>query len=120
MKTKPFIAALLVLSFAIAAGCATAEAVRHQYIMRGQILDVTDGEAYLCIGSADGAQVGQELTVYRFTRAAPTLLKGGSPAFQREPTGTVRITEIVNEHFARARVLTGRAEVNSVVELRRG
>ena len=117
MKSTPVSTAWLVLWLAIATGCASLDTLRHEYIMRGQILDVTDGQAYLCIGSAHGAQVGQELTVYRFTRVATPIPVKGNPPFKKEPTGTVRITEIVNEHFARAQVLTGKAEVNSVVEL---
>ena len=38
--------------------CATIEKAGHKYIMRGQVLEVSDNIAYLCIGSKDGAQIG--------------------------------------------------------------
>jgi hypothetical protein len=56
--------------------------------------------------------VGQELDVYkviRVTRARPT--------FRPEHTGKVKITEIMDEHFARATVISGKAEKNDIVEL---
>lgn len=94
--------------------CATLETARHKYIMRGQILDVTADGVYLCIGSADGAEVGQELKVYRIVRVPPIKT---IPNYRREETGTVKITEIVDEHFAKAKILTGEARENYIVEL---
>ncbi|MEI6412675.1 MAG: hypothetical protein WCP34_00245 [Pseudomonadota bacterium] len=111
MKTKFFAGTLLATSLVMATGCAS---VVHQAAMRGQILDVTDGETYLCIGSHDGAQVGQELTVQRFTRISGVK---GSWNFRKDATGIVKITEIVDEHFAKAKILTGKVGVNDIVEL---
>ncbi len=81
-------------------------------IMKGSIIETSDSEVYLCIGSKDGASVGQELDVYkivRVTRARPT--------FRREHTGKVKITEIIDEHFAKATVISGKAEKDDIVEL---
>ncbi len=89
--------------------CAT---VYHGYLMKGSIVEASNSEAYLCIGSKDGAAVGQELDVYkviRVTRARPT--------FRREYTGKVKITEIIDEHFAKATVISGKVEKNDIVEL---
>ncbi len=89
--------------------CAT---VYHGYLMKGSIVDASDSEVYLCIGSKDGAAVGQELNVYkiiRVTRARPT--------FRREYAGKVKITEIIDEHFAKATVISGKAEKDDIVEL---
>jgi len=84
----------------------------HGYLMKGSIVEASDSEVYLCIGSKDGATVGQELDVYkiiRVTRARPT--------FRREYAGKVKITEIIDEHFAKATVIAGKAEKNDIVEL---
>jgi hypothetical protein len=89
--------------------CAT---VYHRFLMKGSIIETSDSEVYLCIGSKDGASVGQELDVYkvvRVTRARPT--------FRREHTGKVKITEIIDEHFAKATVISGKVEKNDIVEL---
>ncbi len=102
---------LILATFAIFLmfSCAT---VYHGYIMRGSIIEASDSEVYLCIGSKDGATVGQELDVYkliRVTRARPT--------FRREFTGKVKITEIIDEHFAKAAVISGKAARDDIVEL---
>jgi hypothetical protein len=85
----------------------------HQgFLMKGSIIEASNSDVYLCIGSKDGATVGQELDVYKViavTRARPT--------FRREHTGKVRITEIIDEHFAKATVISGKAEKDDIVEL---
>ena len=105
------VAPLILPSFVIFLmfSCAT---VYHGFIMKGSIIEASDSDVYLCIGSKDGASVGQELDVYKIleTRPQPTL-------FGREYTGKVRITEIIDEHFAKAKVISGRAEKNDIVEL---
>ena len=80
--------------------------------MKGSIIETSDSEVYLCIGSRDGASVGQELDVYRIPETKPEALH-----FRRVQTGKVRITEIIDEHFAKAKVISGRAEKNDIVEL---
>ncbi len=91
------------------------ETAYHGYVMRGSIVDVVDSEAYLCIGSADGARVGQELNVHRI-RQSSTNPK--MPSFQRIDVGKVKITAIVDEHFAKALVVSGNVEKNDIVELK--
>ncbi len=87
-------------------------AVYHRYFMSGSIVETSDSDVYLCIGSKDGASVGQELDVYKLIRIASP-----RPTFKRELTGKVKITEIIDEHFANATVTSGKAEKNDIVEL---
>ena len=89
--------------------CAT---VYHGFIMKGSIIEASDSDVYLCIGSKDGASVGQELDVYKILETRPQ-----ATFFRREHTGKVRITEIIDEHFAKAKVISGKAEKNDIVEL---
>lgn len=114
MKTRFIFITLSILWVFIITSCATLETARHKYIMRGQILEATADGVYLCIGSADGAEVGQEFKVYRFVRVPPIK---SIPNYKREETGTVKITEIIDEHFAKAKILTGEARENYIVEL---
>ncbi len=84
----------------------------HKYVMKGSILEASADNVYLCVGTKDGAKVDQELDVYRFTRVATA-----RPTFQRVLVGKVKITEIVDEHMANAKVISGTAEKGDVVEL---
>ncbi|MBI5593574.1 MAG: hypothetical protein HY881_24240 [Deltaproteobacteria bacterium] len=115
MKSNFMIMSLTIIALSIITSCASVETARHEYIMRGQVLESTRDGIYLCIGSADGAEVGQEFKVYKFERMQD--LKPMQPNYKREETGTVKITEIVDEHYAKAKVLTGEVKVNYLVEL---
>jgi hypothetical protein len=69
MKRKIAFNTLITVLLVIIAGCSTMGSLEHNVMMKGQVLDVTDNSAYLCIGSKDGAEVGQEYAVYKFSRA---------------------------------------------------
>ena len=108
---------LIVVTIAVffATGCST---LRHKYIMRGQILDASNREVYLCIGTEDGASVGQVVDVYKFERDKKSLPLGNKSGFVfvKEKTGTVKIIEVI-DHYAKAVVISGTAKENSIVEL---
>ena len=111
-----FVAAMVMASFASVAP-ANAESLQHSVFMRGQIVDMRDDIATVCIGSADGARIGQVLDV---ARVVPVTIPAKSgPAFRRKDVGHVRIDSIVDTHFARATVIGGEAKVHDIVELRR-
>jgi len=115
MKSNFIIMSLSIVALSIITSCASVETARHNYIMRGQILESTGEGVYLCIGSADGAEVGQEYKVYKFVKMQN--LKTMQPNYKREETGTVIITEIVDEHYAKAKIQTGEAKENYIIEL---
>jgi len=79
-------------------------------------LKLPTGTIYLCVGTSEGAKVGQELTVVRFVKMGNTGPKG-QPVFKKEEVGKVKITEIVDEHMANATIVSGEAKVNDIVEL---
>lgn len=116
MKKRTFLSALLVILFATSMGCATMETARHQYIMRGSVLEVTDGTAYICLGTEQGANVGQEFTVKRYIRTALPP-KGQQPTYKVETVGSVKITK-TESHMANATILSGNIKENDVVELK--
>jgi hypothetical protein len=117
MKSRASISTLAVILLLITAGCASLEPAGHKYIMKGQVLEVTDNVAYLCIGSADGAKVGQEFTAYKFVRVPNPNSKSTLPYYVKKESGKVRIVEIVDEHYARAKVLSGEVMEHYVIEL---
>ncbi len=92
--------------------CAT---VYHGYPMKGSVVDASNSGIVLCIGSEDGASVGQELDVYEVIEQASEPL--AKPNFKRVQTGKVKITEIIDKHFAKATVISGKAEKDDIVEL---
>lgn len=118
MKKSTRIGLLFVTLLIVTAGCATNSPTYHKYIMKGQILEVNDNIAYLCIGSGDGASVGQELVVLKIGRMPPPS-RSSEPRFKRDEVGMVKIIEIIDEHYAKANVLSGEVKTNYVVELRK-
>jgi hypothetical protein len=91
---------------------------RHGYVMRGQILESEARSVVLCVGKRDGAQVGQVLDVVRHVRIG-SRGKSPGPRFRREAVGAVKITSLVDEHYATAEVVKGTPKVNDTVELER-
>ncbi len=82
----------------------------HSVLMRGQVVDSSGKDVYVCIGAQDGARPGQRLRVYRITKQRHT-------SFSRETVGTIRIDSIVDEHFAKGTIVAGTATTNNMVEL---
>ena len=108
-----------VLTLALALTACVPGGVRHGYFMRGQVLSVDGDVVSICIGSRDGAKVGEELGVERITPKALASPKSGGPTFERADIGRVKIVELFDEHYARAKVLAGAPVVHDVVELQR-
>lgn len=117
MKTKSIIYALVLVLLVVSTSFAGS--VYHKYIMRGTVLEATDGKIYLCVGTSDGAKAGQELTVVRFVKTGETPGLKEQPMFKREEVGKVKILEIVDEHMANAKIVSGEAKVNDIVELKK-
>jgi hypothetical protein len=118
MRRKILFNAFLVILLVTMAGCSKMDSARHEVLMKGQILEVTDNSAYLCIGSKDGAEVGDQFVVYKFTRVAnPDSKYAAHPHYEREQVGKIKITEIVDEHMAKANIVAGEVKPNYFVEL---
>ena len=102
-------AVLMVSSYAIA------QTGYHANVMKGSIIEMQDSKIFICIGSRDGAKVGQELDVYNV--GAKPMMYNEPLGFKREHTGKIRIVEILDEHFALATLVFGKAERGYIVEL---
>lgn len=98
-----------------AAADATPVSLAHGLFMRGQIVDVDNATLVVCIGRSDGAEVGQELDVihHRRTSIGPK----GVGRFKRDTIGKIRINAILDEHYAEATLVSGKASQYDTVEL---
>jgi len=115
------IAIEITIASLVVAAAVSAQGIGHTFVMRGQIVDITDGIATICVGHADGATPGQTLNVVRVT-PIPRPSRGTgpiTPSFRRDDIGSIKIESIVDEHFARARVMNGPIAMHDIVELRR-
>lgn len=117
MKIKTKIG-LVIASLAMLAAVPAAAGIGHSWFMRGSIVAEDATGKVVCIGSDDGATVGQVLVAYR---VVPNLgpSKGTGPNFRRERTGHVRIDHVFDAHFAHVSVVDGVPAVHDIVELRR-
>jgi hypothetical protein len=97
-------------------GCTTTEKAYHEYVMRGSILEVNGDEVYLCIGSKHGAQEDQILDVYHYEKIVEHPGRHGTK-WRWEITGKIQITEVVDEHFAWAKVISGEVHEDDIAEL---
>lgn len=118
MVRKTLMVALAGISM-LAAVPAMAQGIGHSLFMRGSIVDTGSNGTVVCIGKADGAEVGQVLEVYRNVPVAGSSYKGTGPAFRRQAVGHVRIDHIYDDHFAHVSVTDGKPTKHDIVELRR-
>ncbi len=112
-KISPKSALSLILATLVILLTVSCSTVYYGLLLKGSIIKASSSEVYLDIGSKHGASVGQELDVYEIIEIKeprPTL-------FQRVLTGKIKITEIVDDHFAKATVISGKAQKNDIVEL---
>ena len=107
-------AAALIIAAAPIATPVAAQGLAHSWIMRGQIVAVTDSQFVICIGRDDGATQGQVLDVVRIV-----VTPGPRGSYRRENVGQIRIDEVFDAHFARASLVSGRADRHDLVELTR-
>jgi hypothetical protein len=103
---------MLLLGTALAAD---SPSIRHTVFMRGHVLEVGPDSLVLCIGRADGAEVGQELSVVRHRPVTAAPKRAGR--FERQPVGKVRVTAIIDEHYAEAAIIEGEVRMHDTVEL---
>lgn len=89
----------------------------HENIMRGQVVGIDNDEVVVCIGSEDGAEMGQELQVYRYVWEGA--VEEGDDDYRVDYVGTLQIKSVVNDHFARAISTKGNVKKHDIVELKK-
>lgn len=115
MIRKSVIAALAGVAM-LSATPVLAQGIGHSFFMKGSIVANDSNGTVVCIGKADGAEVGQTLTVYRVKTASGGK---GAQAFRRDRVGQVKIDHIYDDHFAHVSVVDGKPAKHDIVELRR-
>jgi hypothetical protein len=93
--------------------CAASQTVVQGYQCKGSIVKVSGDEICLSIGAKDGATVGQELSIYKIVTDSPKSVDG----LAKEYTGKVKIIQVLGDHFAKGKIISGKADVHSIVEL---
>lgn len=114
---KKLFTPLLIGAALLAATPVVAQGIGHTLFMRGQVVAMEPSGTVICIGRADGAQPGQVLEVYRIETRHNH--KSPGPDYRRIKVGAVTVTEVIDDHFARAQVTEGKIKKNDVVELRK-
>jgi hypothetical protein len=102
----------------LAASPLFAQGIGHSFFMRGSIVGTDPKGTVICIGKADGAEVGQSLEVYRVINH-PGPIKGAATPFHRQRVGSVKIDHVFDDHFAHVTVVDGKPAKNDIVELRK-
>ncbi len=115
-RSARIIAALLFGLLALAAQVG-AESIKHEFFMQGQILSKDAKSIVVCIGSRDGAVVGDELSVIHHSAVAGPAKS--APKFKREVIGKARVVDVFDDHYATLEVIEGKAGVHDMVELER-
>lgn len=118
------IAVIVFLGIGVLGGCS----IGHE-TMRGSIVMKFEDRAHVCIGTSDGAQVGDIMFVYRvkvdntwwlpeYQQRVPTG-RTATQRYQKIKVGEVKVTEIFDEHFAAVVLISGELQSNDIVEKRR-
>ena len=116
MKSKYIKLAIILTFVTLAAGCAGN--LRHEYMMKGQVIDMpTKDSLVVCVGTNDGAEKGQVLDVYRHTLNMDFTEEEEEAQYSSSHQGKIIIEEIINEHYARAKILEGNIAKNDTVQL---
>lgn len=100
----------------IISACSSAQ-FSHEYLMKGQVVSIKNNNVVVCIGTADGATVGQRLDAYRFVTGENN--EEGTNYFKKTRIGHVKISKIINKHFARASIIDGDVQKNDMLELKK-
>jgi hypothetical protein len=87
----------------------------HDEFMSGQIVRVEGDQAVVCIGTEDGAKAGMLFHAYGIKYEGA--IAEGSDNYEMYSVGTIEIESIIDEHFARAKVLRGNVKPTDIVEL---
>ena len=118
MQSRVLRSVVLIPLLVAMSACSSLKSAGHEYVMRGQVVAIDGKEAVVCLGTRDGAQVGQQLSVYRSVEKGVGGPGKNPPRWERINVGAVRLVEVVDEHFAKAQVTSGEVSRHDIVELK--
>ena len=97
--------------------CSSIRSVYQKTFMKGRIVELSNSEYLISIGTAENLKVGQVLKVYKYDTAA--FLYDDEPrTYEKRYTGTIKIISFENKYFARTALISGTAMKGSFVELK--
>lgn len=114
MRANQLVIPVVVLFTLILGGCANRQSF-HESFMSGVVADVTENGALVCISGQSDIQPGTLLDVYRLQQGTNTVIHD-SLAYQRIHTGQVKVTQVIDEHFAEVTLVKGRIRKHNMVE----
>jgi hypothetical protein len=88
----------------------------HEFVMKGSVIDVAEEGIYFCIGTPDGAKVGEEYDAIHVRRDISGHPRS-TPRFKHVKVGRVRVEEIVDVHYAKAKVIEGKVAKGDIIAL---
>lgn len=101
---------------AVQAAAESGDGWYHEFVMKGSVIDVAEEGIYFCIGTPDGAKVGEEYDAIHVSRDISGHPRS-APRFKHVKVGRVRVEEIVDVHYAKAKVIAGKVEKGDLIAL---
>lgn len=114
MHNKRGITVLILLLTLLIGGCANSN-FYHETFMSGVVAEVNDKEALVCISGRVDLKPGTVLDVYKLDQSSVAVIHDNW-GYQRKLTGQVKVTEIVDEHFAKVTLVKGRVRKHDMIE----
>jgi hypothetical protein len=106
---------LVLLFIGLLSGCA-GNGFYHDYVMSGQVVEASKDQVVLCVGGESAAKVGMEFSVYEVIYTGS--MNDGTDSYNLNKVGAVEIESIIDEHFARARIVDGNIKKYNLVQFR--
>jgi hypothetical protein len=105
-----------IISVAVLIAACSSAPLYHNKIMTGQVVYVEGDKVVVCIGSADGAEPGLVLDVFKVEYSGS--MEDGTDNYNKKAVGEIQIDSIIDEHFSRGYIVKGKVGPNNVAELR--
>ena len=83
--------------------------------MRGSVIRTSENAIVVCLGSDERVEPGTIFSVHRVTYSGS--MDADTDSYSREKIGKIRILRPLNDHFARASIIDGKAEPGDMIEL---
>lgn len=89
--------------------------IYHKAVMRGQIVAVDEDQVTICIGRQQGAKTGDEFRVKRSV-FRQGVVEDGESDFELVEVGRIKVSRVIDDHYARAKVINGSIKLNDIGE----
>ena len=106
---------LILLLSLLQVGCANSQ-FYHNYIMVGQVVEVSEKEVIACIGNTSGLQPFATFEVYRSVFIDGYTGEGES-LYEKQLIGKIQLKSITDSHYMKAVVIQGEVKAYDMVEL---